>query len=286
MQAFKMRVQPFPSRVVLELTPLCNLACFMCPRHYIKETDGYMQPELFYKLIDEILEHKSDAVVLPFWRGESCLHPSFCELITYALERNIRIHLSTNGHFMDPAFMDVFYRCEFITFSIHTDLGYKNAKKFIDNKPEWSNVTVQISFVDTEKTTLTHLSSCTSDPSLNGFDNIRLYIEHTIGGEFGKSKYEFTVSERHFCPKLVHTIVISADGSYSRCNHIWEPESDLNLATSSILDVWNGKRFEEIRNRYPDEKCTPCDQWSGHTNGESWKRDEMGIVHKKHGIQS
>ena len=50
-----MRIECFPSRIVLELTPLCNLSCFMFPRHYINEADGYMQENLFKKMIDEIV---------------------------------------------------------------------------------------------------------------------------------------------------------------------------------------------------------------------------------------
>lgn len=275
----------FPSRIVLELTPLCNLSCFMCPRHYIKETDGYMDGALFKKLVDEISIENPKAIILPFWRGESCLHPDFTKLIGYALDKNLRIHLSTNGHYMDKEFMDIFYACEFVTFSIHTDLGYKNAKKLLENKPEWSKVTTQISFVDTEKSTAKYLESCTADKNLNGFDSVRLYVEHTIGGEFGKSKDEKTGEQRHFCPKLTHTLVVSADGGFGRCNHIWEPENIQNLSNATIKDVWNGARMNEIRAKYPDEKCTPCDQWSGHTNGENWKvAENWQVIHTVYGV--
>lgn len=280
-----MDILVFPSRVVLELTPLCNLSCFMCPRHYVKETDGYMPETLFKKLINEIANENSNAIVLPFWRGESCLHPKFTELLNYALAKKLRIHLSTNGHFMDEKFMDIFYRCEFVTFSIHTDLGYKNATKLLENKPTWSTVTTQISFVDSEKSTAKYLGSCTTDNErLNGFDSVRLYTEHTIGGEFGKSKELTLNKERHFCPKLTHTFVVSADGGFSRCNHIWEPEESGRLHESSIKELWKAERMQEIREKYPDEKCMPCDQWSGHTNGENWKIIDGKVVHYVHGV--
>jgi sulfatase maturation enzyme AslB (radical SAM superfamily) len=280
-----MNIQNFPSRIVLELTPLCNLSCFMCPRHYIKETDGYMDIVLFKKLIDEISIENPKAIVLPFWRGESCLHPDFVGLVGYALDKNIRIHLSTNGHYMNKEFMDIFYRSEFVTFSIHTDLGYKNAKKLLENKPEWSKVVTQISFVDTEKSTIKYLQSCTTNEKLNGFNSVRLYVEHTIGGEFGKSRDEKAKEQRHFCPKLTHTLVVSSDGGFSRCNHIWEPENIPNLGNTTIKDIWNGARMNEIRAKYPDEKCGPCDQWGGHTNGENWKvADDGQVIHTVYGI--
>ncbi|MBN2782362.1 MAG: radical SAM protein [Campylobacterales bacterium] len=276
-------IEQFPSRIVLELTPLCNLSCYMCPRHYVKDTDGFMDNALFIKAIDEIMSVKPDAIVIPFWRGESCLHPSFVELIDYALSKKTRVHLSTNGHFMDKKFMDIFYRCEFITFSIHTDLGYNNALKLIQNKPKWSDTTIQISFVDSEKTVQTYLNQCVADKNLNGFNSIRVYKEHTLDGDFGKSDDADKEQNRAFCPKLTHTLVIAADGSYSRCNHIWESEKNIyfNDATT-IKDIWNNDILNKIRDAYPDKKCSPCDQWSGNTNGESWRMQNNKIIHTRY----
>lgn len=69
------KIQSFPSRIVLELTPDCNLSCPMCPRQHIKLEESYMTWEMYKKLLDEIQEENSQAVVLPFWRGKSCMHP-------------------------------------------------------------------------------------------------------------------------------------------------------------------------------------------------------------------
>lgn len=270
-------IDDFPSRVVLELTPLCNLACRMCPRHYIKDTDGYMDASLFRKLADEVLQEKPDAILLPFWRGESCMHPQFVELVGYALDRGARIHLSTNGHYMGQDFMDVFYRCEFLTFSLHSKVGFQNAQKFIGAKPSWSKLTTQVSFIDSEKTTQRYFPDYVKDPDLKGFHGIRLYVEHTIDGEFGKSR-QATAEARTFCPKLEHTLVVAADGSFSRCNHIWTPEVVSNLAATTIREIWHGERMKQIRDTYPDQNCSPCDQWSGHTNGEAWRKTQEGRV--------
>jgi len=267
----------FPKRIVLELTPICNLSCPMCPRHYIKDTDGFMDVNLFKKLVDEIVIESPDAIILPFWRGESCMHPNFVELIDYTLQRNLRVHLSTNGHYMNRDNIELFYRCEFVTFSLHDNRGYKNAIKFISNKPENSYCTTQVSFVNSEKTTQKFLKKCTSSQDLKGFDSIRLYHDHTIDGEFGNSNIDSS-QNRTFCPKLEHTFVVSADGQYSRCNHIWEPETHGNLYKSTIKEIWKNKRMNEIREQYPDNKCISCDQWNGHTNGEVWIKSKDNKV--------
>lgn len=275
----------YPSRIVLELTPLCNLSCSMCPRHYVDAKDGYMSTQLFQKLCKEIAGEDKKSIVLPFWRGESCLHPDFKELMNFALELGLSLHLSTNGHFLDDEIADIFYRLEFLTFSLHTDLGFKNAQKFVSQKPKWSNVTTQVSFVDSEKSVEKYLQKVVADEKLYGFDSVRLYKEHTVGGEFGKSA-DMLSRNRNFCPKLMNSFVVAYDGSFSRCNHIWMTEKHSNLNNASIKETWESDRMNEIRQSYPDKDCTPCDQWSGHTNGEAWLMNDGILKHIKYGTHS
>ena len=249
----------------------------MCPRHYIKKADGYMSELLFKRLIDEIAIENEQAIVLPFWRGESCLHPDFRKLMCYAFDKGIRLHISTNGHFMTQEFMEIFHRCEFVTFSLHNKLGYTNAIKMIEHKPDWSKTTTQITCVDSEKNSRQFIDECISDPDLHGFDSLRLYVEHTVGGEFGRN-FKRVDTNRVFCPKLAHTFVVSSEGGYSRCNHIWEAEDAPCMFNTSIKEVWNSTRMNEIRMKYPDEQCSCCDQWSGHTNGEAWQKNANGQI--------
>jgi len=273
-----LRIMDFPQRIVIELTPQCNLSCPMCPRHYINENKGDMKWDLWRKLVDEIAENAPNAIVLPFWRGESLLHPEFIKLIEYALNKSIRIHISTNGHCVTKQHADVLSHCEFVTFSIHSIIGYKRAKEFLSLKRN-GNLTIQISFVKGEQTTEKLLTEIVGDKDLGGFDSVRLYDEHTKEGIFGRSGYSFKVP-RTFCPKLKDTIVIAFDGTISRCNHIWKAESEINLISKSIEEAWNSEHLWHVRENYPDTLCGPCDQWIGHTCGESWKKVNNIVEHK------
>lgn len=288
-----MKTNKYPTRIVLELTPLCNLSCHMCPRHYITEHDGYMSMELWTKLIDEIAEKSLDSIVIPFWRGESLMHEQFSDMIQYAIDKNIRVHLSTNGHYINEQTSELLSKAEFVTFSIHSKIGYNKAKEFVQTKSaielnhgdENHFPTTQVSFVDCEKTAQQILPVVTATNDLDGFDSIRLYKEHTVEGSFGSAKENSVLSvalcdkERTFCPKLVHTLVIAADGSVSRCNHIWETEKSLNANDMSLEEIWSSDYFQALRKSYPDEKCAPCDQWTGHTQGESWRKENGQVKH-------
>lgn len=251
----------------------------MCPSRHIQLPDGYISRELWEKLIDEITESSPEAVVLPFWRGESLLHPEFTELMTYALDRSIKIHISTNGHVIKNSHYDVLERCDFVTFSMHTTKGYINAEQFLSRKKKGLPV-VQLSFIKGEKTADKLLYSIVTAPDLNGFDSIRLYEEHSTDGVFGKSAVSLNNIDRVYCPKLLNTLIISHDGTVSRCNHIWETEDKINLNKITISEAWSSGTLNKIRDNYPDDRCNQCDQWIGHTLGESW-RVVNGIVEHK-----
>lgn len=275
-----MNILPFPNRIVLELTPLCNLSCSMCPRHIIEKNSGYMCFTLWEKLIDEIATTDPDAIVLPFWRGESLLHKEFISFSKYALEKKLRLHISTNGHFVKGEKAQILAQYEFITFSIHTIEGFENAMEFVKTYKSEQN-TIQISFVDCEKELMPYLEKVTSSDDLLGFDSVRLYEEHTKDGKFGYSGKTIN-QERFFCPKLENTLVISYDGSISRCNHIWNTEAE-DVNNKSIQDAWNSTVLSAIRENYPDKLCMPCDQWSGNTNGKRWSKTILGVDTKEMG---
>ena len=268
----------FPERIVIEMTPLCNLSCKMCPRNYIEAHKGFITEELWMKLVDDIQSHRDDAIVLPFWRGESLLHPRFAELIRYALKRKIRIHLSTNGHVLDEANARILAECEFVTFSIHTLQGYKNARDFLTSKKE-GKPSVQVSFVKGEKSAEELLPKIVSTADLEGFDSVRLYEEHTTDGVFGKSAGS-DAAARLYCQKLHDTLVISYDGSISRCNHVWETDRTIDLRATTIHQAWTSSSINEVRQKYPDGYCASCDQWTGHTCGESWRRENHKITYR------
>lgn len=276
------KVQDYPDRVVIELTPQCNLSCPMCPRKYIKEQDGYISQNLWIKLINEIAENSPASIVIPFWRGEALLHPDFCNLIESALQRSLRLHLATNGADVDNKNLQVLAKCEFVTFSAHTVSGYNTAKKFLDARSGKHPVT-QISFVEGENTMEKICPSIIKSHDLEGFDSVRIYAQHSKGGVFGSIGKKVS-AKRTFCPKLQDTLVIAYDGKISRCNHIWETEEEINVKDVSIREAWVSRRLQLIRESYPDPKCKSCDQWLGHTFGESWRMESGKIKHERYDL--
>ena len=273
-------IKKFPTRIVIELTPICNLTCAMCPRHIVDKNSGFLEFKLWKKLIDEIKEASPDTIVLPFWRGETLLHKDFIKFSKYALEQDIRLHISTNAHNIEGEKAKILSKYEFITFSLHTKEGFDNALKFTQNFKTKIN-TIQASFVDCEKEMIPYMKQLLKSKNFLGFDTIRLYEEHTKDGKFGYSAKDI-FQPRTFCPKLTDTLVIASDGTISRCNHIWISEN-YNINNKSIKEAWKSEVINKIRNNYPDNLCMACDQWSGNTNGKIWVLNDKVIHTKKIG---
>jgi len=97
---FELRRTNEPHVHQIEPTNHCPYTCVMCPRteKMTRET-GFMDMELYYKIIDEINLFKepvrSKEIEL-FHFGESLIHPQLDEMIRYASNKRLNIVLSIN----------------------------------------------------------------------------------------------------------------------------------------------------------------------------------------------
>ena len=100
------RMVPLLQSVALELTNHCNLSCGICwsqnPQIYPPREKGFMDPELFKNIIDQLAEHRKNTHKRIFlsmgYGGESLMHPHFDELLVYAASKKcFKIQLITNG---------------------------------------------------------------------------------------------------------------------------------------------------------------------------------------------
>lgn len=102
---------------LIELTDCCNLKCPMCshnrPGGPHGGPSGFMDIELFRKIIEEIEPKQYPNSLKLFWLGESLLHPQIDEIL-FCLYNRIKdlssveyIDLHTNGLLMEPCISDI-----------------------------------------------------------------------------------------------------------------------------------------------------------------------------------
>jgi MoaA/NifB/PqqE/SkfB family radical SAM enzyme len=76
----------FPFVSAIELTNYCQLRCLFCARQVMTRPKGYIDPKLFYKILDEYRQHGT-FVKISGW-GENIIHPCIDAFITAIKKEN------------------------------------------------------------------------------------------------------------------------------------------------------------------------------------------------------
>jgi hypothetical protein len=278
----------FPNRVTVELTNHCNLSCVMCPREHMKGPKGYMEAALFRKIVDEMARVGRVALV-PFFRGETLLHPKWAELLGYAQKMGIGpIQFATNATLLNEeaarALLDL--ELDFVSFSLDSidpdvyrtvrrgaelEAVLRNIEFFCDLKARSNQrkTEIQVSVVRTDET-----ASGVEDFVAywnRRVDRVRVYEQHSQDGHFGslkKKRGEASNEIRTPCFKPFRDMVIYWNGRVALCNHDWDqsrPPGDVNR--ESIERIWHGEAYRRVRKAHNNNgqglepPCAGCDHW-------------------------
>ena len=273
----------FPSRVTVELADRCNLTCPMCPRSF-HAGEGLMAWDLYEKILSEVAAHPGTALV-PFFRGESLMHPRFLEAMRLAKRLRIApVQLVTNATLLTPelsqALIDL--PLDFISFSLDAvspEVYQKQragarygdvmarVEDFLQRRggrkgrfPE-----VQVSAVETDLTRaempgfIAHWES--------KVDRVRIYEEHSQGGVFGF--LPGVSGGRRPCGKPMTDLVITCDGAVALCNQDWERKIPLgDIRRQTLSEVWNSPPYHQVRGFHregraeEDPTCRGCGHWA------------------------
>ena len=137
-----------PPSLQIEPTNYCNVQCICCPTSRSSRPRGFIDLNLFQKIIDAASQLDVKRVRL-FPHGEPMLHPRIIEMIRYAKSKGLAIHLTTNGMFnekhIEALLQSGVNSADHIAFSI---LGYSSqVHEGIMKKAEHDKVLKNISDV-------------------------------------------------------------------------------------------------------------------------------------------
>ncbi|TKJ40093.1 hypothetical protein CEE37_10175 [candidate division LCP-89 bacterium B3_LCP] len=94
-------ITPFFWNTHIETTPVCNLECAICRRDEVEKHRGNarLSPDTVYRMLDEIIKHKTNKFVLFFGFGEPFLDKNIYDYVSYLKERfpEVIVSISTNG---------------------------------------------------------------------------------------------------------------------------------------------------------------------------------------------
>jgi len=262
----------FPKRIEIELVSDCNLRCTYCPRHYVNNLNGYMDFELFKKIVDEI--RKFNPILVLHRRGESLLHPKFNEMLNYLKGDFKEVQMATNATLLTKdKYEAIVNNLTFLSFSLDTKESFNKTripakyqivvKKILDFLEfNQGRVKTQVSMVNVGQ----------PKKEIEEFikfwkgkvDRIRIYEAHSLDGKFGKLKNPRT--KRKPCIMPFYQMTIYENGIVARCNHDWDSDGMGDVNKNSLIEIFNNEKYQDLRRQHQtlnitDKVCIKCDSW-------------------------
>ena len=278
-------VHSLPSRIWIEPTPSCNLACGHCPNGMdVQFPKGLMKMELFKKIIDELEGSLYDVNL--FHRGESLIHKQLPDMVEYCHSKGMHTRLHTNAALMTQQWAKdlIGAGLSYVSFSVDGytkdvydkvriggdfDETVENIQRFLRLKDESANgkpfTILQVMEIgedepgrEERKETFKKMFNDTS------LDRFVVRTPHNWAGDLDEFGGGIGGSRRFTpCTFLWYSMTIFFDGTVAPCPQDFFGKINIgNVAENSVRDVWNGEPMREMRRRMKQRDVTglaPCE---------------------------
>lgn len=292
----------FPIRLNIEPTNYCNLSCSMCPRE-LNRPFGYMDLNLFQKIIDESIVYGKRLIITMNKDGEPLLHPELPEMIRYAKEKEAahKINFYTNGIFLTEEKAGELIKSGLDTIHISIDAFTSETYKKIKNNQKLEVVEENVqrlvklkerlqSQVPLITVKIIHTPDTEDEikPFINKWKGIADFIEvgeyHTWDGTLdGSDRYTpANMSKgiiRYPCTFLWYNPVILWDGRVTTCCVDYQGKSIIgDIKEEPLASIWHGDILKNIRMAQLDSRyntiplCSKCQFWRCEVNIGKWLR--------------
>lgn len=281
-----------PFKVTVEITNACNSDCIMCPRQSMTRPVKNMDFELYKKIIDDCGKI-GVKIIQPFNFGEPLMHNRLGEFIRYAKEHTrSRVQISTNAalltnekamEILDSGLDRINIDIDGITKgtyeSVRKNLDFEiviqNTKEFIELKKRLNiNIFITVSIINMNET-----SGEIEEFKKYWRPRVDRVLDVKYNTWIGSVRERIEVGRGFNCPckMLWDQMVILQDGKVALCCLDYDGRVIIgNMQNESILDVWNGKphnalRQKQIEHRFDEiPTCRACNQYI-YMEGTSWQ---------------
>jgi radical SAM protein with 4Fe4S-binding SPASM domain len=240
----------------------------MCPHSKIQRDEGFMDLDLFKKLVDDISSYNPDAYIQLYYVGESLLHPKILQMVKYLKQNNLTVYIATNATLLDEemALGLIDAKLDYISFSfdapdketyesIRIGASYEkvleNINRFLRLKEELeSNIQVKVEIIAMEKTKNKISTFVNKFKRLHVDEiNIKPFIGWAGIIDYSVAMKKYTETNC-ICNRPWRMLAITWDGLYLPCCEDFEAKYVVGDAhNDSIADVWNNKRMQYLREK-------------------------------------
>ncbi|RMD95353.1 MAG: radical SAM protein [Calditrichaeota bacterium] len=277
----------FPEVIQIETSSYCNLVCMGCPQKDLTRARGFMAPELFRKIVDEISNYETR--VWLHYMGEPLMNPQIFELIEYASKKLTYFGMASNGMLLTTDKIEKILDSGLYRFEISIDsldpelLGQLrpggNPKEIIENAHKY----FEIKYKRGQKYPITSINFRELKENLHETRKFAEYWKKILkepdfvlsfpyerwGGHESPEHARYTVpQDRKPCLKLWNKAIILSDGKLVPCDAMFNGQVVLgDVNNHSIYEIWNGPEYFKMRQKHIDGRaeelyiCNKCDSW-------------------------
>ncbi|MFH1307826.1 MAG: radical SAM protein [archaeon] len=251
----------------IETTNMCNLHCAFCPRETVKRKQGLMKKEDFEAIVKKVHPYMLSASL--FYHGEPLLNKNLPYFVSLLNKYGIKSAITTNAlaltedmsrkllksklyniHFSFDGINKEIY--EKIRRGSNFEIVQKNILDFLRLKRELkSKVRVIIRITEMNLTRDKIPAFIKKWSSMPGVDYVQIDPLHDWAGQIDSKQFvqnlnKKIVRESSYCilPWLGMDILYNGD-VFPCCMYEGEPYG--NILTDDIKNIWNNKRFVNLR---------------------------------------
>ena len=258
------KMAKFPLNIMVEVTSHCNIQCVMCPREVMTRKEGIMDFGLYTKIIDETTRHGKPYLLTLHFSGEPLINKRLPEMIKYAKNKGVPIvRLNSNGTLLDETKSRELLNSglDIITIAIEAnkeihkkvrigsdfDAVKDNVKQLAEMKKELKlkkpNIRVQILTMD-------DVTDKIVKDGINMWEPIVDYVNvasiSTAGGQV--DDLGSTREKKKYCKEIWTNMIMLWNGDVTVCCADHDARLKVgNILEESIEDIWNGERYQRIR---------------------------------------
>lgn len=256
------KISEYPLLVDLELASACNLKCPMCytitDEFKSKVTKGFMDFDLFKKLVDEIAG-KVFSLRLSL-RGEATLHPKFIECIKYAKDKGIKeVSTLTHGGNLNLDFFTRAVEAGIDWFSISidgVDEEYNKIRKPLKFEETLKRLQDIKKYKDENNLVKPVIKIQGIWPAIRPnptkyYETLAPLVDLVAYNpliDYLRKDSEIVYEENFACPQLYQRVVVGSDGKVMMCSNDEDGEEIVGDAyNETIHEIWHGEKLNKIR---------------------------------------
>lgn len=268
-------VRDYPPQVDIEMSSICNLHCPMCftlNEEFNRVKRTVMDPELFRKIIDEIVG-KVHKIHLSF-RGEPTLNPAFIECVKYAKQKGIgEVSTVTNGTMLNIDFFMEATKAGMDRFTISID-GLEKQYNRIRYPSTFQDIVNKLKMIKDYKKKNGLVKPVIKvqgvwpaiKPAPEEFYHTFLPLTDLIAFnplmDWRHKDTNILYEDDFCCSTLFQRLVVGADGKVVMCINDELGDCILgDIRTQTIHEIWHGELMNDIRRKHTEgfwQECAPC----------------------------